>query len=197
MGLLESASQRYQRARDLFQRSGHPVEKAVFDAMFGQLLLLLGFYDAAATNARQAGDELTRLGTPHWRAQYVAPLEARLAVERMVRGSAEAERAVEDNLITIRRTAEAAGAAEGSMLVESTRLVETLLAEARRPEPMVFGGHLVSELEPVLRLALLDRAQRVDPDGWRQLQERPGLLAAMRKGTHGLETPDWESVAAT
>ncbi|MCA8914733.1 MAG: tetratricopeptide repeat protein [Planctomycetes bacterium] len=193
LGLLESASQRFQRARDLFLQSGHLVEKAVFDAMFGQLLLLLGFQDAAATNARQASEDLTRLGTPHWRAQYVAPLEVRLAVERMLHGSAEAERAAEDALIVIRRTAESAGATAGSMLAESVRLSEALLAEARKPEPLIYHGHLVSELEPAVRLALLDRGRKIEPPDRQQWIARPWLLDAMQSGTEGVAVPDWES----
>ena len=195
LGLLESSSQRFQRARDQLRRSGRVIEQAVFDALFGQLLLLLGFHEAAATNAMQAGEVLERVGASHWRAQYVSPLEVRLCVARMLNGSAEAGREARDVLEFIERTADAGAAAEGSMLEKAIDTVEALLAEAQKPEPQVFNGHMVTELEPPLRLALLDRAEQVEPTSWGWLAERPWLLQAMREGTDGLPMPDWAIVS--
>jgi diacylglycerol kinase family enzyme len=49
---------------------------------------------------------------------------------------------------------------------------EALIAEARRDNPLIFRGYLISELEPELRLALLDRMRKVEPDVWQSLQNQ-------------------------
>jgi len=192
LGLLESASTRFQQARDVLRRAGRPIEQAVFDAIFGHLLLLLGFVDAAATNARQSVETLTRLGTPLWRERYVGLLEVRIAVTRMLGGSTEAYREAMDRGRQLREYAEQHPGALGQALTAVT----DLLAEAEKPVPRIFRGHLPGELEPHLCLALLDRAESVEPEFWQELQRRPQLLAEMREKCAGLAVPDWQAEIA-
>lgn len=187
MGLLESSLQRFQLAVAVLRRAGRAVEQAVFDAMFGQLLLLLGFSDAAAANASQAGNELTRLGTVKWREQYAGLLEVRVMVDRAAQGNENAGREARDRLALMRDSC----GGEAGALAQVIATCEALVAEAGKPQPLLFRGHLVSELEPVLRLALMARASTLDPDSQRQLDARPALLAAMRESTQGMAMPDW------
>jgi len=189
-GRLEEASQLFQAARNVLRRIGRVVEHAVFESMFGQLLLLLGFTDAAQVNARQASEDLTRIGVITWREQYATLLEARIAVERMQRGSHEAARTADDLL---RRMRANLGAGGENMLGEALRKVEALIAETSRPQPLLFRGHLPEELPPALRLALLDRMQTSEPEEWQRLQASPRVLDAMRAGTAGMTIPDWQT----
>jgi len=193
LGLLERASQSFQRARDILRRGGRVVEQAVFESSFGQLLLLLGFHDAARVNAQQASDDLMRVGAVNWCAQYATLLEIRLDVDRAAKGSATAVRDARQRLENMRALLTDMPGAEGTGLGRAAAKGNELLQEAQQPEPLLFRGHLVSELEAPLRLALMDRMRRIEPEQWQALQNQPRLLKAFREGTEGLETPDWES----
>lgn len=194
LGLLEQASLSFQRARDLLRKAGRVVEQAVFEANFGQLLLLLGFHDAARVNANQARNDLLRVDAVNWCAQYVTPLEVRLDIERALAGSADAMREANERLINMRRLVKDGDRESG--MGRAIGKLEQLMAEAQKPDPLLLRGHQVSELQAPLRLALLDRMQRVEPERWEKLQGNPALLNALRDGTDGLSVPDWESVAA-
>ncbi|MCB9932345.1 MAG: tetratricopeptide repeat protein [Planctomycetes bacterium] len=189
-GRLEEASRLFQAARNVLRRIGRVVEHAVFEANFGHLLLLMGFVDAAHVNARQASDDLTRVQVIAWREQYATMLEVRVAVERMRQGSHEAARTADDLL---RRMRDCVEEGQDSILAQTVAKAEALREEALKPQPLLFRGHLVSELPAPLRLALLDRMRKTEPEEWRQLQANPALHDAMRAGTEDLPVPDWQT----
>lgn len=193
LGRLEEASRCFQQARDLLKRQGRVVEHAVFECGLGQLLLLTGFTDAAEANGRAASDELTRIKVFHWREKYATLLLIRVAAERAVGGSSRALRDAEDLLRSMGKACQEIDGGLQTTYESAARLIE----EAGKPEPVVYRGHLPGELPAPLRVALLDRLEKADPAGWADLQQRPGLLAAMREDTQGLTVPDWQTIGET
>lgn len=182
--LRESEACLRQAVADL-SRLGRRIELAVFQSVLASCRMLQGDIGEATELLQQADSMLEKNDAEHWRRMYSLPGLLRVAVDSWQRGGPV-----------------------GPVRVAAGRLVspekqshdfEGLASEVERAvatgtPALVHRGHLIAELLPALRLALIDAAPKLDPEGWRMLKSNRAAMAAMAAGTEGIALPPWDVV---
>ncbi|MCC7509322.1 MAG: tetratricopeptide repeat protein [Planctomycetes bacterium] len=184
-GRLREGEACLRQASGDLRRLGRSIELAVFQSLLASCRLLLGDVGVASDLLHEADALLEKNDAEHWRRLYSLPGLLRVAVDHWQRGGAlEAVRAAAARVVTAEK---------------QPQDVEALAAEVERAAAAgaaarIHRGHLIAEMQPILRLALMQASPKLDPEGWRRLAASNEAMAAMAAGTEGMTVPPWDVV---
>ncbi|MCB9893296.1 MAG: tetratricopeptide repeat protein [Planctomycetes bacterium] len=180
-GRLVAADQSYTRACEVFEAIEDWTSLAESKARHGLLKLLLGEATAAQEFHDRAAELLSATPEPLTQSKFTTPLKLRIAV-------AAGEDAVAGQLLTelASDVVDSSPQSAREVVERCTSLVRELnAAYGHGRVPMIYHGHLPSELEPATRLALLQR-KPISGSKLRALEQE------MLGGTDAIDRPAWD-----
>ncbi|HRJ77366.1 MAG TPA: tetratricopeptide repeat protein [Planctomycetota bacterium] len=208
-GRFAAANRMFMQSIDMLSQVQDKSIRAAFVAHRGVLCLLCGNIEGAEADAAEVLEYLTAEHFPTLRLQHALPLRFRLHVARALPldltevDEARRERelaAARATLAEIQRLIREAGhtsLALTAKLVENCQAVldEVAAAFSQWRPPLVFRGHLPSELNVKLRHALHAWLSDLDADLLDAMRwQNPELLQALMHGADRAESPDWTSL---
>ncbi len=184
-GRLREGEACLRRAVADLRRLERGIELAVFQTVLGGCRLLLGDIGEATELLLEADAILEKYDAEHWRRMYSLPGLLRIAVDNWQRGGAPEP---------VRECAARIGTPEKPAHQFDALALEVDRSVENGAPALIHRGHLIADMLPGLRRALLEALPNLDPEGWRVLASSNQVMAAMMAGTEGMAVPPWDVV---